>query len=100
MKKHIKKIREQIEEKLIHVIIPSAGIGKRMKSYGCKSLLNIKNNKLIDIQINTINNVIPNKEIILITGFDSDRLIANSPNDIIKIENENYYQNNVSKSIN
>ena len=99
MKKHIKKIREQIEEKLIHVIIPSAGIGKRMKSYGCKSLLNIKNNKLIDIQINTINNVIPNKEIILITGFDSDRLIANSPNDIIKIENENYYQNNVSKSI-
>jgi len=99
MKKHIKKIREEIEERLIHVIIPSAGIGKRMKSYGCKSLLNIKNDKLIDIQLKTINSVIPNKEVILITGFDSDRLMANSPKDIIKIENEKYYENNVSKSI-
>ena len=86
MKKHIKKIREEIEERLIHVIIPSAGIGKRMKSYGCKSLLNIKNDKLIDIQLKTINSVIPNKEVILITGFDSDRLMANSPKDIIKIQ--------------
>ena len=99
MKKHIKNIYEKVEDFLIHVIIPSAGIGKRMKSYGCKSLLNIQNDKLIDIQIKNINSVFPNNEIILITGFDSDRLMNNSPDDIIKIENERYYDNNVSKSI-
>ena len=99
MKKHIKTIREKIDDILIHVIIPSAGIGRRMKSYGCKSLLNIKNEKLIDIQIKYIQNTFPESEIILITGFDSDRLIHNSPNNIIKIENEKYYENNVTRSI-
>ena len=41
MKKYIKKIHEELKDILVHVIIPSAGIGRRMKSYGCKSLLNI-----------------------------------------------------------
>ena len=99
MKKHVKQIYEKLENILVHVIIPSAGIGRRMKSYGCKSLLNIKNNKLIDIQIKCIENVIPRNEIILITGFDSDRLMSQSPKNIIKIENEKYYENNVARSI-
>jgi choline kinase len=99
MKKHIKKIHEKIEDIIIYVIIPSAGFGRRMKSYGCKSLLNIKNEKLIDIQINLINKNLPNNEIILITGFDTERLMNNSPNNIIKIENEKYYENNVVRSI-
>ena len=99
MKKHVKKIYEKRKDILVHVIIPSAGIGRRMKSYGCKSLLNIKNDKLIDIQIKCIENVIPSKEIILITGFDSDRLMSQSPQNIIKIENEKYYENNVARSI-
>jgi len=99
MKKHINKIYESKEEKLIHVIIPAAGIGRRMKSYGCKSLLDIKNTKLIDRQIKIIENTIDKYEIILITGFDSDRLMNNSPDNIIKIENEKYYENNVARSI-
>ena len=99
MKKHIKKIYQNVEEILIHIIIPSAGIGRRMKSYGCKSLLHIQDKKLIDIQIANIEQVFPNNEIILITGFDSDRLINNSPNKLIKIENEKYYENNVVRSI-
>jgi len=99
MKKHINKIYESKEEKLIHVIITAAGIGRRMKSYGCKSLLDIKNTKLIDRQIKIIENTIDKYEIILITGFDSDRLMNNSPDNIIKIENEKYYENNVARSI-
>ena len=99
MKKHIKSIRQDPNETLVHVIIPSAGIGRRMKSYGCKSLLNIRDKKLIDIQVENIGSVFPTNEIILVTGFDSDRLINNSPTDIIKIENERYYDNNVIRSI-
>jgi choline kinase len=99
MKKHIKTIYERLDEILIHVIIPSAGIGRRMKSYGCKSLLSVNNEKLVDIQIKNIQEVIPNNEIILITGFDSERLMGQTPDDIIKIENEKYYENNVTRSI-
>lgn len=99
MKKHIKTIHEKLDDILVHVIIPSAGIGRRMKSYGCKSLLNIKNKKLIDIQLDYINDRFPNNETILITGFDSERLMNHSPNNIVKIENEKYYENNVVRSI-
>jgi len=99
MKKHIKPIRQNLNEMLVHVIIPSAGIGRRMKSYGCKSLLNIKNNSLISLQLDLINDSIPNTEIVLVTGFDSDRLMNNSPDNIIKIENERYYESNVVRSI-
>ena len=99
MKKYIKKIHEELKDIVVHVIIPSAGIGRRMKSYGCKSLLNIQDKKLIDIQLDHVNNRFPNNEIILITGFDSERLMNHSPDNIIKIENEKYYENNVVRSI-
>ena len=99
MRKYVKTIYENLDDMLIHVIIPSAGIGRRMKSYGCKSLLSIKDERLIDLQIKHISNTIPQYEIILITGFDSERLMSHSPDDIIKIENEKYYENNVIRSI-
>ena len=99
MKKHVKQIYEELNKILIHVIIPSAGVGRRMKSYGCKSLLNIKNDKLIDMQVKTIENCIPEHEIILVAGFDAERLMNNSPDHIIKIENEKYFENNVVRSI-
>jgi choline kinase len=99
MKKHVKQIYEELNKILIHVIIPSAGVGRRMKSYGCKSLLNIKNDKLIDMQVKTIESCIPEHEIILVAGFDAERLMNNSPDHIIKIENEKYFENNVVRSI-
>lgn len=83
----------------ISIIIPAAGIGRRMKSYGCKSLLKINHKNLIDIQIDVIKDTIVDHEIILIVGFDGERLINQTPDDIIKIENENYYSTNISRSI-
>ena len=91
MKKHVKQIYEELNNILIHVIVPSAGVGRRMKSYGCKSLLNIQGKKLIDIQVKAIEDCIPEHEIILIAGFDAERLMNSSPDHIIKIENEKYY---------
>ena len=99
MKKHVKKIHEKPCDIDINIIIPSAGVGRRMKSYGCKSLLTIRNERLIDIQIKHIENTFNKYEIILVTGFDSDRLINQSPSNLIKIENEKYYENNVVRSI-
>ena len=99
MKKYIKKIIQEDDKKHIHIIIPAAGIGRRMKSYGCKSLLRINGEHLIDLQLETISKSVKSYDIILVTGFDSERLMYNTPEHIIKIENENYYSTNVARSI-
>ena len=99
MRKHIKKIIDNSDEKHIKIIIPAAGIGRRMKSYGSKSLLRINGDYLIHQQLKVISQSIKSYEIILVAGFDSERLMNNTPEDIIKIENENYYNTNVSRSI-
>lgn len=82
------------------IIIPAAGMGKRMKSYGPKPLIKINNNlTIIQNQLNCINKVFFNSEIIIIAGFDGDYLMNHTPNNLIKIENERYEETNVARSI-
>lgn len=84
----------------VSVIILAAGCGQRMKSYGVRSLLKIYNGlSIIEQQLNTINSVFSNNEIILVTGFESDKLMNKTPQNIIKIENEKFEETNVSRSI-
>ena len=97
--KYIKKIKDESFEDL-DIIIPSAGMGKRMKSYGPKSLIKIKKNKsILDIQLEMLNEKFPHSNIILVSGFQSNHLMNNSPENLIKIENEGYESNNVARSI-
>ncbi len=84
----------------ISIIIPAAGTGSRMKSYGPKSLLRIHNKPLIQHQLNIISSRIHIPyEVIIIAGLDADRVFRNTPHDIIKIENNNYQTTNVVRSI-
>ena len=84
----------------IDIIIPAAGIGKRMKSFGPKSLIQIKPNlNILQNQLNIIKKILPVANIILICGFESEILMNNSPNNLIKIENERYENTNVVRSI-
>ena len=72
------------------IIIPSAGMGKRMRSYGPKSLIKITPEKnIVENQIEIINDNFTNHEIILVCGFEADKLMNNTPKNLIKIENEN-----------
>lgn len=81
-------------------IIPAAGMGKRMKSFGAKPLIKVNpTTTILDNQLRIINNVFPNNEIILIAGYDGDYLMNHSPNSLIKIENERYEDTNVCRSI-
>ena len=50
----------------ITVIIPAAGVGRRMKSYGPKPLIMIGESTVINIQIDTIRSHIDVRDIILI----------------------------------
>ena len=82
------------------IIIPAAGMGYRMRSYGPKPLIRINQEKtIVQNQIEIIKNNFVNPEIILVCGFEADRVMKNTPTDIIKIENENYEKTNVLRSI-
>jgi len=82
------------------IIIPAAGQGLRMKGHGPISLLPIRNTTIIENQLRVINKRFHNfKEIILITGLYSKKVMDATPNNIIKIENVYYETTNVMKSI-
>ena len=83
----------------ISVIIPAAGTGKRMKSYGPKPLIKVGDSSIINNQISTIRAYLDVADFILICGFKAERLMDATPDAIIKIENEFYEENNVARSI-
>tara|TARA_R110002020_G_scaffold215614_5_gene422854 strand:- start:2731 stop:3423 length:693 start_codon:yes stop_codon:yes gene_type:complete len=87
------------ESPLITVIIPAAGIGRRMKSYGPKPLIVVGKSTVINIQIETIRSHIDTRDIILVCGFRAEKLMNETPDSIVKIENESYEENNVTRSI-
>ena len=96
----IKYIKNIDEHEAVDVIIPAAGIGKRMKSYGPKPLIKIsKNLTIIENQLDIIKKVLPKSNIILVCGFEANYLMNRLPSDIVKVENERYEETNVVRSI-
>lgn len=82
------------------IIIPSAGEGTRMKTYGPKSLINIKPNiTILDYQVKLLKEFFPTSTIILVNGYESVKVMNNAPQNIIHIENERYNTTNVVRSI-
>ncbi len=61
-------------EKLTSFILIADSPNPRMRSYGPTSLLNIKESRLIDIQVSEIIKYFKNYEIILCTGFEADKI--------------------------
>lgn len=60
----------------LSVILLSTGTGKRMKSYGPKSLLEINNGvTILDSQLRSIWIAFPNADVIVITGFQYEKFI-------------------------
>lgn len=99
-KPHITTTKGRASSKRISFIIPTAGIGRRMKSYGPKSLLNIKPNlPLLNYQIKQIKSCYPESEIIVVVGFESHKLFGIIPPEVRVVENENYESTNIVRSI-
>ena len=99
--RHIRKIKKPLRSVTdLDIIIPAAGLGKRMKSYGPKALINIKyGQRIIDRQLYLIDSYFEEYNIVLVCGFEADKLMENSPDNIIKVENESYDSTNVARSI-
>ena len=60
---------------VLNVIIPAAGMGHRMKSYGPKALLTLyERTSLIERQIEIIWYVYPKSEIFIVVGFGAEKI--------------------------
>jgi len=83
------------------IVIPTAGLGHRMKCYGAKSLLPIKGEiTLLQYQIDMIHKHMRcDPRIIVVTGFQADKVMNHLPSNVICVENENYETTNVTRSI-
>jgi len=98
--RNIANIKGRIIKPRYEIIIPAAGMGSRMKYYGPKSLTKIKNDTtIIDHQLSIINTMAYNPQIILVAGYQADKIMNCLPSNIIAIENESYETTNVTRSI-
>tara|TARA_R100001244_G_scaffold54238_2_gene46928 strand:+ start:2713 stop:3420 length:708 start_codon:yes stop_codon:yes gene_type:complete len=82
------------------VIIPVAGIGHRMKSYGPKCLLKANQKEtILQKAISNIKREYPCSDIIVIVGFESDKVMKTLPHNVRVIENTKYEETNIVESI-
>jgi choline kinase len=79
------------DENRLSIIILGANPKYRMRSYGPTPLFKLKSGKtLIQHQVDVLSEYYPNSDIILVTGFESDRVIKHRPNNCRIIENQLY----------
>lgn len=81
------------------VAILSAGVGKRIKSYEPRSLIKIGNRTLIEHQISVLQNSFDNPDIILVTGYSTNRIIRKTKNKVRIVENQLFDQTTSSESL-
>jgi choline kinase len=84
----------------ISFIIPAAGAGKRMKSYGPKALINLSNGEtVISRQIKLIKQIYPEVDIVVVVGFEADKIRKELPQNIVTVHNQKFEETNVAYSI-
>ncbi len=99
MNNAIRNVYKLKDNRKYSIIIPSAGLATRMKAYGPKSLIVIEDKTILQRQLEWIKKNFSNSEIILVGGFKADNLFNNTPDHLIKIENERFAETNVVRSI-
>jgi choline kinase len=83
------------------IVIPAAGLSTRMKKYGPKSLTQITPREtILDRQIRIIESVFRWYEIILVAGFEHDKLVNTVPSKVKTVYNKHYDTTNVVYSLN
>jgi len=78
----------------VGVIILAEEMGYRMKSYGPKCLIETKTGTILSDQIKTIQKVFHDPDIVLLTGFQADKIVKKSPKGIRIVENQLYQDTN------
>lgn len=83
----------------ISVVIPAAGLGRRMKSYGPKSLLRLGSENVLRRQVRLIRKNLPGCDIVVVVGFEAVRVRRSLPAGVKVVVNDGFETNNVAHSI-
>lgn len=97
-KRNIATIQKPYNQKY-SIVIPAAGAGTRMKSYGPICLLKIGNETLLARQLRLINQTFNQAEVIVVGGFEAQKVKRELPKGVSFVENKYYAQTNVVHSI-
>ena len=96
--RHTTLIKDNTNENITFVIL-SAGVGNRMRSYGPKCLFKTSDETILDKQLSIINSSFSNTEIILVVGFEANKIIKKIPDNIRIVENQLYQTTNSAESL-
>ncbi len=84
----------------LSIVIPAAGMGRRMKSYGPKPLIELRAGEtVIDRQIRILTATFPHADITVVLGHEIDRVVQSLPSFVKVVENERHAETNVLRSI-
>ncbi len=82
------------------IIIPAAGVGRRMKIYGPKSLVPVNDTQtILSRQLELIDSCFKRYEIILVGGFQHEKLLGKINPKIKLVINTDYEETNIVHSI-
>lgn len=102
MNRAVRNIRpiKGVEPSRLSIIILAAGEANKMRSYGARSLIKVTSHQtLIEYQLDALHKFYQSPEIVLVCGYEAERVMDNTPHEIIKVENERYQDTNVAKSL-
>jgi choline kinase len=82
------------------IVIPTAGLGRRMKSFGPKALINLGDGRtVLRRQLDLLKARYPKADIVVVVGYDGDRVLKTLPAGVRVVENERFEDTSVSRSI-
>jgi choline kinase len=82
------------------VIVPAAGMGHRMKSYGPKCLLQANQKEtILEKTVINVKREYPYADIIVVVGFESTKVINSLPHYVRIVENPQFEETSVVESI-
>lgn len=71
-----------------------------MSTYGPKSLLKLRNGEsILERQLSLIDDAFNSYEVILVTGYQAEKVMNATPRHVVKIENTDYKTTNIVRSI-
>lgn len=98
--RHIASTKLPNKKEKYTIVIPAAGQGSRMLTYGPKSMIKLNNNAtVLSRQIEMIDKIVNIYDIILVIGFQADKIRNKIPDYLTCIINQDYEKNNVVASI-
>lgn len=82
------------------VVISAAGAGRRMKARGPKALIEIGGGEtVLSRQLLLARKALPKAEIIVVVGYQKDRVVKSLPKDVGWVENPDHEETNVARSL-